>query len=326
MALMDRLTTPGRPARRLGCWSKIAKTSQLAFVAIQAVVVLAVSCGGGQGPEVIPPGFPVTVERADGGKLTFDRPPQRIVSLSPGHTEILFTIGVGDRIIAVDSGSDFPSETEGKTKIDLTPLDEETLTGLAPDLVIIMDGPVDAVRSLDELGLPVLWLERPDSLSAVFNQIDVLGEVTDRVDQSDLLIDEMDGRFLAVLVEVGATVGPRVYHELDDDLRTVSPDTFTGEMYLILNATIVTDDAQQSSSQLTIGEIVEADPEVIIVAHRGASPESIKARPGWQGISAVREDRIYAIDPGVVNRPGPRLADGLETLANLLYPDLFPVP
>ena len=326
MALMDCVTDSGMLSRRLD-WLNLARMGErAAFVAIQAVVALAVSCGGGQGPEGIPLGFPVTVERADGGTLTFGVPPQRIVSLSPGHTEILFAIGVGDQIIAVDSGSDFPNETEGKTKIDLTTPDEETLTGLAPDLVIIMDGPVDAVRSLDQLGLPVLWLERPDSLSAVFDQIDVLGEVTGRIDQSDLLIDEMDGRFLAVLEEVGATVGPSVYHELDDDLRTVSPDTFTAEMYLILNATTVTDDAQQPSSQLTIGEIVEADPEVIIVAHGGASPESIEARPGWQGISAVRENRVYAIDPGIVNRPGPRLADGLETLANLLHPDLFPEP
>ncbi len=325
MALMDRLSTSGRPTRLLD-WSKIARTSQVAFLAISAVALLAAACGESQAPEIVPLGFPVTVERADGQELTFDAPPQRIVSLSPGHTEILFAIGMGDRVVAVDSASDFPIETEGKTRIDATSPNMETWTGLTPDLVIIMGGPVDLVRSLDQRGLSVLWLELPDSLSGVFDQIDLLGEITERTDESDLLVDELDRRFLVVLEEVGATVGRSVYHELDTDLRTVSLDTFTGEMYLILNATTITDDARQPYPQLTLGEIVEADPEVIIVAHHGASPESVKARPGWQGISAVREDRIYAIDPDIVNRPGPRLADGLETLANLLHPDLFTEP
>ena len=324
MALMDCVTALGIPSHRLGCRSKIAKSSPLTLLAIQAVVVLAVSCGGGQGPEVIPLGFPVTVERADGGTLTFDKPPQRIVSLSPGHTEILFAIGSGDQIVAVDSDSDFPGETEGKTKIDATTPDMETLTGLEPDLVIIMGGPVDVVRSLDQLGLQVLWLETPNSFGGILDQIDVLGEITGRIEESDSLVDDMDSRALAVFETVGATPGPRVFHELVDG--TASSDTFIGELYLILNAQNIADQSQEPYPRLALDSIVEADPEVIIVAQPGDSPESVKERVGWQSISAVRNDRIYIIDPDIVNRPGPRLVEGLETLARLLHPDLFPEP
>ena len=324
MALMDCVTALGIPSHRLGCRSKIAKSSPLTLLAIQAVVVLAVSCGGGQGPEVIPLGFPVTVERADGETLTFDKPPQRIVSLSPGHTEILFAIGSGDQIVAVDSDSDFPGETEGKTKIDATTPDMETLTGLEPDLVIIMGGPVDVVRSLDQLGLQVLWLETPNSFGGILDQIDVLGEITGRIEESDSLVDDMDRRALAFLETVGATRGPRVFHELDDG--TASSDTFIGELYLILNARNIADQSQEPYPRLTLDTIVEADPEVIIVAHPGDSPESVKERIGWQSISAVRNDRIYIIDPAIVNRPGPRVLEGLEVLARLLHPDIFPEP
>lgn len=328
MASMDCIPRSEIPSRPLG-WLRMARiTERVALVAIPVGALLAASCGGGQTPDqasdIVPLGFPITAERADGQELAFDSPTLRIVSLSPGHTEILFAIGAGDQVIAVDTQSNFPQETEGKTKFDAMSPDVEAVVGLNPDLVVVMAGPDDVVQSLDQRGLQVLWLELPDSLGSLFDQIDLLGEITGHRDGSDSLVEEMDIRALAVLEKVGATVGPSVYHELDDELRTASSDTFTGELYLILSATNIAGDSQQLYPQLALDAIVEADPEVIIVAYSGASPESVKARSGWQDISAVKDDRIYAVDPDTVNRPGPRLVDGLEALAGLLHPDLFP--
>lgn len=296
---------------------------QAAFVAASIAALLTAACGG-EAPDTIPPGFPVTVQRADGQELTFDRPPQRIVSLSAGHTEILFAIGSGDQVIAVDSQSDFPQETEARTKFDTTSPDVEAISELEPDLVVIMSGPEDLVQSLDERELQVLWLELPDSVATVLNQIDLLGEITGQIEQSDGLVDSMDARVIDVFDKVGATVGPRVYHELDNELTTASPDTFIGELYLILNGENIADQSEEPYPQLTLDSIVAADPEVIIVAHSDASPESVKARPGWEEISAVKNDRVYAVDPGLVNRPGPRLVEGLERLAALIHPAKFP--
>ena len=289
---------------------------RIAFIAIPAMALLAASCGGGQAPDA------VTL----GGELTFDTPPERIVSLSPGHTEILFEIGAGDQVIAVDTESDFPPETETKTKLDATSPDDAVLEELQPDLVVVMAGPEEVVQALDQQGFQVLWLELPDSIGSLFDQIDLLGEITGRVEQSDRLVDEMDRRILAVFDEVGATPGPRVYHELDNDLTTASFDTLIGELYLILNATPIANDPEQPFPQLTLDAIIEADAEAIVVAHSGVTPESVKARPGWQDIPAVKIDRVYAVDPDIVNRPGPRLVDGLETLARLFHPNLFPEP
>ena len=298
------------------------------LVAVPLAALLAASCGGGGGPlATIPPGFPLTVERADGEELTFAKPPERIVSLSPGHTEILYAIGAGDQVTAVDTQSDFPEETSEKTKFDAMSPDVEALEGLDPDLVVVMAGPEAVVQSLDEQGLPVLWLEVPDSESALLDQVDLLGEITAHIEESDSLVDSIDSRFISVFDTVGATAGPRVYHELDDELTTASSSTtFIGELYLILNGTSIAYDPEEPYPKLTLDAIVEADPEVIIVAHSDSSPESVKARPGWQNISAVKNDRVYAVDPDTVNRPGPRLVDGLETLAKLLHPDLFPEP
>ncbi len=299
---------------------------RIAFIAIPAAALLAAACGGGQPPDTGQPGFPISVERADGRELTFDKPPERIVSLSPGHTEILFAIGAGDEIVAVDTQSDFPPETETKMKFEAMSPDVDALDELQPDLIVLMAGPDAVVEALDQRGLQLLWLERPDSFVSLFDQIDLLGEITGRVEQSDSLVDAMDERALEFFDEVGATPGPRVYHELDNDLTTASFDTLIGELYIILNATPIANDPERPFPQLTLDAIIEADPEVIIVAHSGASPESIKARPGWQDISAVKDDRVYAVDPDIVNRPGPRLVDGLETLARLLHPDLFGEP
>ena len=299
----------------------------MALVVLPALALLAASCGGGgPSPEEVPPYIPVTVERADGKELTFDAPPARIVSLSPGHTEVLFAIGAGDRVVAVDTQSDFPPETEAKTKFDAVSPDVGAIDGLQPDLVVVMAGPEEVVKSLDQRGLQVLWLAVPDSVSGLLDQIDMLGEITGRVEESDSLGDTIDSRLISVFDRVGATPGPRVYHELDNELTTASSSTFIGELYVILNATTIAGDPQQPFPQLTLDAIVDADPEVIIVAHAGASPESVKARPGWQNISAVKNDRVYVVDPDIVNRPGPRLVDGLETLAKLLHPNLFPEP
>jgi len=299
-----------------------------ALVAVPLAALLAAACGGGGSPpeEEVPLYFPLTVERADGKELTFERPARRIVSLSPGHTEVLFAIGAGDQVVAVDTESDFPEEAAAKTEFDATSPDLEALEGLDPDLVVVMDGPEEVVQALDQRGLTVLWLELPSFIQDLFTQIDILGEVTAHREQSDSLVDEMDGRVVAILDKVGATEGPRVYHELDDELTSVSLDTFIGELYQILNAENIAGRSEGPLLQLTQDDISAGDPEVIIVAHSGATPESVKDRPGWQNIAAVKNDRVYAVDPDIVNRPGPRLVDGLETLAKLLLPNLFPQP
>lgn len=326
MASMDRPRPSRIPAGRLN-WLKMARVGErIALIVIPAAALLTAACGGGRATETVPTYFPVTVERADGKELTFDTPPQRIVSLSPGHTEILFAIGAGDQVIAVDTESDFPEEAAAKTKFDATSPDLQAIERLDPDLVVVMDGTEEVVQSLDQRGLPVLWLELPVFLVDLFGQIDVLGEITGHREQSDSLVDEMDARVTAIFDPVGATIGPRVYHELDDDLTTASEDTFIGELYLILSAENIAGRSEELFPRLTLDDIVGGDPEAIIVAHAGASPESVKERPGWQDIAAVKNNRVYAIDPDIVNRPGPRLVDGLETLANLLLPDLFPEP
>jgi iron complex transport system substrate-binding protein len=116
-----------------------------------------------------------------------------------------------------------------------------------------------------------------------------------------------------------------VYHEVDPKLISAAPGSFIGDLYTILKAQNIVPPGSQPYPQLTQEFIISMDPELIIVGDTvsGETPNSVKGRPGWSGISAVKTDRVYAIDTNLISRPGPRIVDALESLAVLLYPDRF---
>ena len=168
--------------------------------------------------------------------------------------------------------------------------------------------------------------ETPESVEAVFDQIRLLGQITDHMQEAEDLVAEMQERVDAI-EEALADVeqGPRIFHEVDATLYTAAPGSFVGGLYKILKAQNIAAGAGQPFPQLTQEVIIERDPEVIILADGayGESPDTVKGRAGWGNISAVRNDRIFVIDPDIVSRPGPRLVEALEALAVFLYPERF---
>jgi iron complex transport system substrate-binding protein len=307
-----------------------------------ALVVLAaaVACGEGGGepsPKASPTvlaavqvSYPLTIVDIVGREVTIGAQPQRIASLSPAATEILFAIGAGDQVIAVDKFSNYPKEAATREQLDAFEPNLEAIAGVQPDLVLLFYDPGELADSLERLGITTAVLgsveETPESVEAVFDQIRLLGEMTDHVQEAEDLVADMQGRIDAI-EEALADVeqGPRVFHEVDATLYTAAPASFVGGLYQILKAQNIAADADQPFPQLSQEVIIERDPEVIILADGayGESPDTVKARPGWGNISAVRNDRIFVIDPDVVSRPGPRLVEALETLAGFLYPERF---
>ena len=124
----------------------------------------------------------------------------------------------------------------------------------------------------------------------------------------------------------GVDEGPRIFHELTDDYFTVAPQSFVGDFYVQLKAGNIAEGSDVDFPQLSAEVIVDRNPEVIVLADEasGISAADVKARPGWDVIDAVKNDRICTVDPDIVSRPGPRIVDALEALAICLYPDLFP--
>jgi len=291
------------------------------------------ACGGEEQPAAGPgPGtpvldFPITVHRSDGRELTIPKAPQRIASLSPAATEVLYAVGAGPQIVATDLQSDYPAEAENTTKLDAFQPNPEAIADVEADLIIVAHNQDGIVEVLDRLGEKVLFLEMPDTIDGVTAQVWLLAGVSGHAEEGRRLVQEMKGRMMAVIDKVAdVEEGPRVYHELDNTFFTVAPNSFVGDFYNLLKARNIAEGAPTAYPQLSQEEILDRDPEVIVLADAdaGESPQTVKARPGWGVISAVKNDRIHVIDPDIVSRPGPRVADGLEQLARFLYPERFP--
>ncbi len=290
-----------------------------------------VACGDSDDPTptptTAPTEEPLTVTDSDGVELQFEEAPTRIVSFSPAATEILFAIGAGDRVIAADEFSDFPAETADLPKVSYSEPDPENVLSFDPDLVIVATRQQESVEQLRGLGLVVFLNRAADSVDGVLENITLLGEVTGQSDEAEALVTSMQERIDAVESAIAdVEAGPSVFYELSDSLFTVAPDTFIGSYLTLLKASNVAEGAESQFPQLTAEAVIEANPEVILLADGefdGGRPEDVAARPGWDVIDAVASDRLYPVDPDIGNRPGPRIVEAIEEVAALLYPELF---
>ncbi|MGD0205564.1 MAG: ABC transporter substrate-binding protein, partial [Dehalococcoidia bacterium] len=285
----------------------------LLLLALVLALAAAVACGesGGEpGPQASPTvlaavqvPYPLAIVDTVGREVTIEAQPQRIVSLSPAATEILFAIGAGDQVIAVDKFSNYPEEATSREQLDAYEPNLEAIAGVQPDLVLLFYDPGQLADSLERLSITTAVLgsveETPGSVAAVFDQIRLLGEMTGHVQEAGDLVADMQRRVSAI-EEALADVeqGPRIFHEVDATLYTAAPASFVGGLYRILKAQNIAAGADQPFPQLSQEVIIARDPEVIILADGdyGESPDTVKARPGWGNVSAVRNDRIFVID------------------------------
>jgi iron complex transport system substrate-binding protein len=277
--------------------------------------------------------YPLTVQRSDGKALTLTKPPARVVSLSPGATEIIYAIGAESSLVAVDKQADYPDAAKNfATKVDAFEPNVETIAGLTPDLVIVATDTNGIVGKLDGLKIPVLFEDIDTSVKTVddvFGQIRIIGQVTGRTDAAVDLINGLAGRVQVIKDALNGTnqsTNPSVYHELDSTYYTASSSGFIGDLYRILRVRNIAGDGRGAPyPQLTAETIIAANPQVIVLADEefGVSIDSVKARPGWDAIDAVKNDKIFAVDPDIISRPGPRVVDALEQLAKDIYPQRF---
>jgi len=274
-----------------------------------------------------PSGFPVQIKDDAGRQVSVQAPPKAIVSLSAGHTEMLYAIGAGGQMTGADNFSDCPKPAQGLTHIDSFSPSVESIVALQPDLVIIFYDPGGLVDSLQSAGVNAVVLQSPSSIEGVFQQMELLGKITGHAKEAAQATDSMRSAMAAIQKKLaGVQKGPRVFHEVDNTYYTAGPGSFVGDLYSALKAQNIADPTGQAFPQMSAEEIIRADPEVIILADEdaGESPSTVAQRPGWSGISAVKNGRVHVVDPDIVSRPGPRLVEAMQTLAGLLYPDLFP--
>jgi iron complex transport system substrate-binding protein len=266
--------------------------------------------------------FPVTIE-ADNGSVTIEQMPEAIVSLSSTATEMLFAIGAGDQVVAVDDQSNFPEEAPVTDLSGFTPNIEAILAN-EPDLVVIGYEPGDLVASLDAAGVPVIFHNAAFTLEDTYRQIESLGFATGHVAEALSLSESIESDLVAIAEKTSDVPdGTTYYHELDNTFYTATSSTFFGQIYEMFGLENIADPADEDGSaagypQLSSEYIVSADPDLIFLADvlYGESAETVAARPGWDVLTAVQEGNVIELDSDVASRWGPRIVDFAESVAD----------
>ncbi len=272
-------------------------------------------------------GFPLEIEQSDGETLALAAPPSSIVSLSAYATGILCAVGAGDQLAAVDLYANCPEGSKALPELDSFAPSLEAIAGYNPDLVYVDTDNGGIVAALRNVDIPVLYLTIPQTIDGALARIELFAQVTGHTAEGEGLVAEMQGRIDTTLATIAdVTEGPTVYHELDQTYFSAGPSSYIGDFYTLLKARNIAASAADQYPQLTAEAILEADPEVIVLADEpfGVTVESVAARPGWDGIKAVIDGRICSVDPSVSSQPGPLLVDALDAIAACLYPDRFP--
>jgi len=271
-------------------------------------------------------GFPVTV-MSGLGEITIEEKPSAIVSLSPASTEILFGVGAGDQVLAVDSLSNFPESAPLDPDLSAWTPNVEAIIGMNPDLVLISGVVDDLIAGLDAAGIPVLVHSAPADINGVYEQIEQVGVATGNVGGAAALVAQMQADIADIVAGVPQyEVPPTYYHELDNTLYSVTSHTFMGQIYALLGLENVADPADLDGSaygypQLSAEYLVDADPDFIFLADTiccAATAESLAERPGWETLSAVQDGRVVELSDDVASRWGPRVVELLRAVADAM--------
>ncbi len=265
-----------------------------------------------------------------GREIKIDKPPQRMVSHVPSTTEILYALGLEDRVVGVDSYSDYPEAAKSKPQVGnyFNP-SIENIVALNPDLVFT-DGHSESIKGLDSLKIPYIVLQ-PKDIEGIFNNIELVGRVTGAGDKAERIVKDMRARMSAVTERVKGASRPRVFYIIDaTDLNnpwTAGPGSFIDALINLAGGENIGAKAPVAWAKFSIEEVVNSDPQIIIAdAQMGTaitSKEKLINHPIWQRITAVKQGKVFVIDGDLVSRSGPRIVQGLEEMAQMIHPDLF---
>ena len=283
------------------------KSNLIAFLGI--LCLISVSCSSDSSNGQVP---------VSGGSESIEVA-ERIISLSPTATEILFAIGAGEQVVAVDDQSNFPSNAPVTDLSGYTP-NVEAIAAYDPDLVVTSYDPGDLVDGLNVLGIKPLIQSAAMTLEDTYSQIIELGDLTGHSKEAEKLNKEIQSSVSSVTPSGN---GLTYYHEVDNTLYSTTSKTFLGQLYDLLGLVNIADPADEDGfgwPQLSSEFIVDTDPDLIFLADAdlGESPETVSSRPGWSSMQAVTEGRIIVLDTDIASRWGPRVVDFLEQVESAI--------
>jgi len=293
--------------------------------AVTAVIAIALTACGGSSPATSSTSaatqFPVTIAGSGGTSVTIAKQPRRIVSLSATATEMLFAIGAGGQVVAVDDQSNYPANAP-KTKLSGFQPSIEAIASYTPDLVVAVDDAGGLVHGLGALSIPVVIEPAAKNVDESYRQIEQLGAATGHGADATALEKKMRSDLAAIVASIPKPANQlKVYHELDDTYYSATSATFIGQVYALLGLKNIADGATAAAGdypQLSAEYIVASSPDLIVLADTKCCHQdlgTVSARPGWSSIAAVKRGQVVNVDDDIASRWGPRVVEFLRALA-----------
>ncbi|HET8657414.1 MAG TPA: ABC transporter substrate-binding protein [Micromonosporaceae bacterium] len=290
---------------------------------ILAALTALAGCGDGGGdaaPGAAPSSaaaYPVTV-----GAVTLDKRPERIISLSPTATEMLFAIGAGKQVVAVDDQSTFPPEAPKSALSGFKP-NAEAIAAYNPDLVVVSNDIAKIVDALKALKIPVYLGAAASTLDDSYRQLADLGALTGHGAEAAAVVQRMTDDIAKLVKDLPSRPKKLTYYyELDPTLYTVTSKTFVGSLFAMAGLVNVADAADRAGTgypQLNPEALVKADPDMIFLADAKCCQQSaatVRARAGWAGITAVRTGQVVTLDDDIASRWGPRVVELVRSIVD----------
>jgi len=263
-----------------------------------------------------------------GKEITFEKAPQKIISLLPSDTEIIYALGDGDKLIAVDTYSNYPEEAKKKQQLDSgSKTNIEAIIGLKPDVVILgqMAQTVDQFKQLEDAGIKVVVTEA-GSIAETYKVIEMMGKTLNKEAKATEIINGMKSDFDKIKAEVKNKAPKKVYIEispLQHKLWSCGKGTFQDELLTMIGATNIFSDIS-SWKEVSEEQVLSRNPDIIITTvgpmYGVSDPVSeIKSRANWNKIDAVKNGKVFVTDSDAIQRPGPRLATAAKDLVKIIY-------
>lgn len=312
---------------------KSMKRIVTAMLAILIMFTFAACKGSGTGDnsakgvkESLVTKYPYTAKDSKGKEVVIESEPKKIISVAPSITELIYALGKGDELVGRTDYCDYPEVVKGVESIgSLTDPNVEKIIELKPDVVIASTHFKDDVaKKLEDLGIKVVVLYNAEDFNGAYDTITTLGQIVNAQDKAEDLVSGMKKKVDDIKKKVGGLETPKIYYVVGfgkDGDYTATGDTFIAQMLEMAGGNNIAKDA--TGWKYSLEKIIENDPEYIVISKNYGMKEQFETTDGYKELSAVKNNKVIEIDDNLLNRQGPRLAEGVEALAKILHPDLF---
>mgnify|MGYP003391097794 FL=1 len=270
--------------------------------------------------------FPVTVTDALGKEITLEEAPDRIVSLTPSNTEILFELGLDEEVVGVNDNDNYPEQVADKTRIGGIEYNIETIISLQPDVVFAHESSMftfeSAIEQLEASGVTVFVVDNAETFDETYETIEVIGTLTGKDEEADKIIASIQSKLADIQAKLQG-VSPKTAFMVvgaSPDIYVVGQNTFMNEMLKEINV----DNAvkEEGWPLYSAEQFIAANPDSLVFTYAG-DDETIKNSPAFAVMTAIQNNALTVVDGDTTSRQGPRIAEGVESLAKAIYPEVF---